>query len=762
MSAIRHPFVLVSCAAFVIQLLIAQIFPTNERFLKYQLAAEQILSGELPPERQLDFSPFYLALNVALKSLWEEPENWLPMVQLAIAALAVGLLFHLIRGVFGWKLGLLGAAVMVLDRQLLIYARLLEPDVWLLFFLLAWLVCLDDEQARPRRLLFAGLMAALALATRPTFLPVFAVAVPIYLGLRHGWTPRPFWLKRSALFLLPVCLCFSWLLWRSAHYGGSWRAPAMSPGTVFFEGNNPVSNGTSAVYPPIVVDQLRHPPFERPDYGHVRYREIARFEAQDPALAIGAVNASWGERGRNYLSDFPGAALKRWSTKLRYALHLFRWHDVPTGWKIDLSMRVPSLPFSLLAGLALCGLLIGAEHWRRFFLAYVAVAAQLGVMLIFYVSARQRMILLPFLIFFAAAFIASYRRERRPLLLALVLLLTVALSLPDDAMQDEHAQRLTTIAGEGIRNQLHARIKQGSALGKERALVFEILAEVPYRLEDIRPGFLPQDQRPLEEELIDFLAARLENAAPGASDSLSFDLAELEIRAGRLESAEKRLAPLIESGRTFFRGAQGSSQPLFLLARIQAARGDRARAIELLEQTLERAPGEPFALADLAVLRGAPADAARLARYFGQANCDYLIAGARLAHGDPVGAAALLAPLVKGWADWRRPRQLLAVALGATGREEEAVNLLMEANRMAEEPVLARDAVVPFVLRFAERHLNDSEAQLAAAALLAQHGAFAKAKALLAGLDAQVIEASPQGRLTKKRLEAVSLSEPPT
>ena len=160
---------------------------------------------------------------------------------------------------------------MALDRHLLVYARILEPEVCLLFCLLAFLWLLDQKTRLAPWL--AGGSAALCLAIRPTFLPAFLL-VPLYYWLR-GDPGKP-WRGKSSAFLAPVAAVLLLAL-RASAVTGDPRTPMMNPGTVFFEGNNPLSQGTSAIYPPVVLAFVRHSGDE-PDPAHQHYRRIARAE----------------------------------------------------------------------------------------------------------------------------------------------------------------------------------------------------------------------------------------------------------------------------------------------------------------------------------------------------------------------------------------------------------------------------------------------------------------------------------------------------
>ncbi|MCG8461568.1 MAG: hypothetical protein MI919_35250, partial [Holophagales bacterium] len=88
-------------------------------FRKYTVAAAQALRGDLPDERLLDFSPFYLELAVLARRIFENPEPWLSGLHFALLAVASGAFFLLCRRRFSLPLALLGAGLLIFDRHVL-------------------------------------------------------------------------------------------------------------------------------------------------------------------------------------------------------------------------------------------------------------------------------------------------------------------------------------------------------------------------------------------------------------------------------------------------------------------------------------------------------------------------------------------------------------------------------------------------------------------------------------------------------------------
>ncbi len=189
----------------------------------YFTAAQSLARGEYRIESlpgrpyQTKYPPLYpLYLSVVWRIQPEAPANlplatlfaWLPL------PVFVALAWRLFRRFgFGVAAATALACLVALNPYTLILSSTLMSEIFFGCFLLA-VVLLVDGEARRRRLLAAGLLAALAYLTRSAALPLLAAA-PIALLFREGWKRAA---PRAAVFLAPLVLAaLSWQLWASAH-----------------------------------------------------------------------------------------------------------------------------------------------------------------------------------------------------------------------------------------------------------------------------------------------------------------------------------------------------------------------------------------------------------------------------------------------------------------------------------------------------------------------------------------------------------------
>lgn len=686
----------VAGTSLLLNLWLASTVPVAE-FLKYPVAAERIAAGTLDPERWADFSPLYLHLTLWLQSV-TDPDLRLIGPQMILTAAALGLLFLVFERHFGRRWALVGALIALLDRHVLVYQRVLEPEALLLFFTCAFLHWVGDPAGRIRRPLAAGLVVALAVATRPTLLPLALIAA--------AWPWAGLWIwrdrnalefsaavKQTCLFLAPVAL-----LWVASP-----DRPTMNPGTVFFEGNQPMSRGTSAVYPPLVfaLGQSRD---GSPDPAHAHYRALARTDA-GPNLSVMEVNGLWSSRALAFLSDTPGSAWQRLQTKGLYTFHAFPWHDLPAAWAYDLRLATPFFPFGLLSALALAGMLLRARSWRQAWVFYGLAAGQIAVMWVFYVSPRQRLILVPALVFFALTTLragvhrlrgsGSTSQRLAPVAgsALAVGLAALSFSLPDAAMDDLSYRRAGAESARALLGPLGRDIQLGAPLAGQEDALAEAIAQAPWLLGGLQPAFLPRQGTSFERRIAQALEKRIPTLPAAHRPAGQFDLGILWLMAGDIPRATEVFRRLDEAGARFYRQGGSPESPALYLARIAAMEGRHEEARQWLTELLGRHAGNLWALAELAALdQGGGSDAEEaLVRYAGAGNADYLIGSALLHQGRAADAVPRLRRVAEAFVDFREVRLALAAALARSGQEDAAMEALLEADRRRLEPVAFTD-----------------------------------------------------------------------
>lgn len=620
------------------------------QFHKYVLAARQAIEGSLPTERLSDFSPLYLFLHILVQRSLKRPDLFLKLAQVVWASLSAPLLFLILKKLVRLPVAAIGTAALILNPTLIVLIQAYEPEVLALFLLLGFLyLALRDDW--PSHLLSGG-VAGLAFLTRPNVLPAL-LFVPIYLLLRPD-RARAKRLVSIVCFLLPVLPFISLLLVRNQRVTGRATLLTMNRGTVFYEGNNPLSWGTTSVYPHLVYDLARQYT-QTPDVQHELYRRLARMSS-GKGMTVSEVNGYWMGKALRFIRDHPGRYGHILAHKLFYIFHSYDWHDLYNAYWNQRRLghsTIPTIPWGIIAALAALGLIAEAPHWRRSLLFYALFAGQAGVMLVFYVSARQRLVLLPALIFFACIaldFMAS--RKRRWLLLAVVIPLSAVLVIPTNLMREEDH------LWQGVRtssDRLNEAYRQRKAMDYPEAEIRAALAlaAAPWLEESVRPS-------DLAFEPDGFAGEALAHLKPSTS-SEKFDQAFLLLEAGKPEKAEEIWKELLNKGRRFKRDYYQPSLPQYYLAQAAIQRGDKETARRFLIDGLQSSPGNPSILAALTALTGDARYSRELSSYLDDISAHLYLGKAYLLTADPGQASVYLSQVSDRLPDYR-PAQIYVAA----------------------------------------------------------------------------------------------------
>lgn len=698
------------------------LFPAEKQFAKYPLAAAQYLAHTLPPERLPDFSPFYLYLHVILQRLFPWGAGAVLVLQIGAVAAAAALLLLLLQRFVSPGVALAGTVAFVFSQGVMVYVCVLEPEAFLVSFLIGFLYFVGQDGRKGS--LIAGLFLALALAIRPSVLPLLGLVPFSFRCHRRGQK----WFTPSALVLGPALLLLLGLGIRNGTVTGDYSPLGMNPGFVFFEGNNPLSSGKSAVYPPI-VGELKNELGDQPDNPHVTYRLIAA-RVSNRELTGAAANRYWRQKGFNFIVDYPGHFASLLLSKGYSLLHTFQRHDLLAAYAFARRLQeasVPSIPFALLALLAIGGvvLLLRRRDRHRALLLYGLLGSQVAVMLLFYVSERQRLALLPAVIVFAAVGVqglVSLPGSKRFGVTLGIVLWTLLFSWPSNGMrEEEHLWSGSDTSDQAWVEALRQR-EAGNFIAAAEAAARGYGA-APWLPDYSRPEALPFDRPDFPVQALATLPTADQNP------SQRFDRAQLLLAAGDYNAAGTILQQLQEDGVRFDRIFLQSSQPAYYLAEIAWKQGETARAVSLLEAGLVAAPGDPFILAKLAALTGKEEYRQQIVRYYSEIDAAFLLGMAQLQVGKGEEAVRNLRTTCRLLPELRRAKIYEAAALGVTGKKEEGAQLYLEATAEKRDPVLLEGEIVPIFAVLAGT--GDMQVRYRYGLILTQYGRFIEALSVL-------------------------------
>lgn len=324
--------------------------------------------------------------------------------QLLLGALTCVLTFHLGRRLAGDRAGLVAGLLAACYAPLFIYEADLVGAGWAAFWAVALLLLMVDaaESRRAAKAFAIGLVAALALLTRPTFLPFVAASAAwlawrwFRVAPRSGGTSAVRALRRTfpalmlaigfALPALPVA-------WLNQKVTGHFGILPCSGGLNLYIGNNPDTCRTLNIRPGADWDTLTSEP------------------AHEGILETWAQDRYFRDRVRDYARAQPG----RFAADLaRKALRFVSSRELPRNedpyalrgtsslvaalmWKVDRF----GFPFGVVFPLACIGLIAHARRWPA--PVWLFLALYPAAVILVFVSARYRVPTLPLGLVLAAA-----------------------------------------------------------------------------------------------------------------------------------------------------------------------------------------------------------------------------------------------------------------------------------------------------------------------------------------------------------------------
>jgi 4-amino-4-deoxy-L-arabinose transferase-like glycosyltransferase len=281
----------------------------------------------------------------------------------------------------------------------------------LTFVVLLGFVLLLRSRGTGRQWWLPGLVFGLAALIRPNVLAFLAV-LPVWLVLERGRTgpPRQAVLTRvafvwgaAAVVVLPVTI-------RNYVVSRQFVPIAWQAGTNFVIGNNPQSDGVSAIVPGTRGSWWG---------GYDDVKRLAE-EAEGRSLKGAEIDRFWMNKGLEFWRKEPGKAL---SLLLRKTFLWFAGFEV--GNETDLyavkrysfinylffNSRFLKFPFGILLPLALAAVWLLRREWRRFLPVYLFIGAYSLSFIFFFVTARYRTPMVPFVAILAGTGLMGLMRR---------------------------------------------------------------------------------------------------------------------------------------------------------------------------------------------------------------------------------------------------------------------------------------------------------------------------------------------------------------
>jgi tetratricopeptide (TPR) repeat protein len=363
---------------------------------------------------QAPLYPYFLAVVYA--SGGDDPMT-VRVVQAIVGSLACAWLAIASARLFSRRAGWIAGVGMAIYAPAVFFDALVQKSVLDVFFIglalcvVSWIVA--DPVPRRHWFLLGLTLGALSL-TRENGLVLLVPAFVWSLKLKWGlplFTKLQVLEKRQAPFMkLPpavalvagVAVLFAPVVGRNFAVGGGLYLTTSQFGSNFYIGNNPRADGSYVA----LREGRGSPEYERLDATELAERATAR------RLTPNEVSAYWRDRALQYIVSQPADWLALMARKLLLLVSATEMIDTESqqshaDWSRPLRMLGWIANFGVLLPLAVIGVAVTWRDRRRIWILHAMTLAYAASVLIFFVVARYRYPLVPFLMLFTAAGVAG-------------------------------------------------------------------------------------------------------------------------------------------------------------------------------------------------------------------------------------------------------------------------------------------------------------------------------------------------------------------
>jgi len=368
--------------------------------------AREILGGNFLGDEAYFRGPLYSYLLAFFLLITGKSLFLVRLLQAIIASFSAILVFFLGREVFSKKVGIISGLVYAAYGTIIFYeAMLLIPVIFIFLNLLAvYLLLKYKGDYNLKRWLLAGLVVGLSAIARPNILllaPIFLIW--IYFGFMHIKEIKKR-LTIPLIYLLGILIPVFSVTIRNLAVTGEPILISSQGGVNLYIGNNPDTEGLTMLMPEIKLNEaLPWTEFTQAT------REAAEKEVGHK-LTAGEESNFWTGKAFRFIINNPGEFIGITLKKTLYFILGFENSDQTDIYQSRDYSSLSSLliwkkpiyfPFGLIFPLGLIGMIMCWPKRKELALFYIFIIGYIPTVVLFLVTARHRLTVIPFLIIFA-------------------------------------------------------------------------------------------------------------------------------------------------------------------------------------------------------------------------------------------------------------------------------------------------------------------------------------------------------------------------
>jgi len=374
----------------------------------HHIWATQIAGGQIFPDTVFFRAPLYPLILGLLYFISGSSILFAKLFWIVVGSLSCVIVYRIAAMLFSDTVGRIAGLTMAFYGTIVFFDTQLLFPVLIIFLntMAVYLLVMYHRDGKDSYLYISGLLLGLSVVTRPNtivlvpfiMLWLFFVSMNKFsMGNRIG---------KNAIFVLLVLLP---MLPTTIHNYSVSREfiPISNQGGVnFYIGNNESADGLALNLPELPADRW------------ISWREfifvtdsLARFDTGKP-MKPGEISSYWTSKALGWIKSDLGGSL---GLTLKKAYYFFAGYENPNNTEIyshkshsfllsililDIGLKIP---FGIVMPLAVFGLIATRSRWRDLMPLHIAIFAYAVTVILFFVNARYRLPVVPFVIVFAGA-----------------------------------------------------------------------------------------------------------------------------------------------------------------------------------------------------------------------------------------------------------------------------------------------------------------------------------------------------------------------
>jgi Tfp pilus assembly protein PilF/4-amino-4-deoxy-L-arabinose transferase-like glycosyltransferase len=364
---------------------------------KYDALALKILVGEFTHKEFIYLNPLYPFFLALLYFVFTHSYLAVMITQAVVDSLSCILIYYIASTCFNKVVGIISAITYACYGLAIFYTGTIITPTLDIFLSLSCIASLQATQRTRTPLLFsvAGIFLGLAVSSRPNvilfllFLPLWFFSVVNHkVGISKSILRFLLFLGGFSAVMLPIAI-------RNFSIEKRFSPLAVQGGINFYIGNNSQATGTFMSPYGISsspIDQVKT---------SIRFAEKASGKSLSPSEA----SRYWLYKGVAFIKDNPLLALALYVKKCAL---FWRKEELPLNIDYALSKAfiplfiLPFISFGMVAPFALLGIILSFKKWNDILPVILFIVSYMLSVTIFFVTARYRIPIVPFLIIFAS------------------------------------------------------------------------------------------------------------------------------------------------------------------------------------------------------------------------------------------------------------------------------------------------------------------------------------------------------------------------